>query len=172
MRRARFLSTLMTMVVALTLFVGSGAEGFPNAQMVTRPPVPFTIPGLTAGAYTSAPFSSLLSRQEIRFMASAHVVVGTLADGEAAVIDTSMASRGVASAATVRGVHLAWVPRAGAGGYAVVRDGVLLSRLGARLSTYLDATAQPGQTYDYVVGRCTPATRESPCGDLGFRFPL
>ncbi|UUU23592.1 hypothetical protein [Streptomyces sp. DSM 40750] len=73
------------------------------------------------------------------------------ASGEAAVVDRSMARRGVTTAAGKGFVELSWKGYAKDARYVVARDGKDIATLGAGVTSFRDTTVKAGAEYAYQV---------------------
>lgn len=111
--------------------------------------MPFTFQALAAGRYREVS----LSRTHRRYLHKHQLGIRVIGNGEIATVDSSMSDgiTGIVSAATVRGVRLAWNPSPAALGYVVLRNGKLRGKTGTGVSTFTDPSVRPGETYEYVV---------------------
>ncbi|MFI1869949.1 hypothetical protein [Streptomyces jumonjinensis] len=98
--------------------------------------------------------------------------VRTAPSGETAVVDSSMASGGVVSAANPGFVDLAWKTYSARADYTVVRGDTVLAELPAGSTSFRDATVAPGARYQYrIVPRLVGDTAQARTFGLQVTIP-
>ncbi|MFB9712498.1 hypothetical protein ACFFR2_36860, partial [Streptosporangium nondiastaticum] len=125
-----------------------GAALLANTTPASAEPPPddstsrFSIEALTKNTY-SAPLRKPAHDQGFQVM--------RLGDGEAALVDSSLVSAGLATATKPEAVEISWVAQSNAQGYTIVRDNVKIADLGPGVDYYRDSKITPGATHQYIV---------------------
>jgi hypothetical protein len=157
--------------IALAATTSVGTASAVKAPVQSTNPSAFSLEGLNSGTFKQ------VNRAEIRALPAKvreqKLRVIRLADGQAALVDRSMASEGIATATTPDAVDLEWEPSPNASGYVVLRDGVRLATLATGTDHFLDETVEEGHTYKYVVAPAAvvPHTRNHPVWGMGVTVP-
>lgn len=105
---------------------------------------------MTGGLYRATPATTTRPRL-VRAQKSLGLAVRRLAGGSLALVDASLADRGIASAITTDGVALAWKSRNVARGYVVIRDEKVIARLPGGSAAFVDRTVVAGRDCRYIV---------------------
>lgn len=157
MQLSRFAKVTALSVAPLTLVAGGfqasalAAQSAPDA----RPAAAFSASALSTTSHGGprlknvSGFSSN-STQGKTLKAEDFGVMRT-ASGETAVVDSSMAHRGVTTAAGKGFVELSWKGYAKDARYVVARDGKDIATLGAGVTSFRDTTVKAGAEYAYQV---------------------
>jgi hypothetical protein len=150
----------------------STISGYPASSAsgsTTKRVASFDITALIAGRYHDAG-SSL--RAGANPAADQGLRVLRLGQGTVALVDTSLVAEGFAMATDPSSVALSWLPRGGARGHTVFRDGSKVAALGPGASSFRDESVRPGATYRYTVSpTATPAPSVAPVWSASTTIP-
>ena len=131
-----------TSLVPVMLALPASAAATRPAPVASFASAGAAVRDVTSVGATGAQTSTLRS-------AGIHVVQAP--DGAVAVVDRSLAARGITSATTPSSVDLAWKAFSPSTRYVVTRNGVVVSTTAPGTSTYRDASVVSGRRYTYTV---------------------
>ncbi len=112
-----------------------------------------TLAGMTTSvAAADAPGSPApLSTEQRSDLIEQHLSIGRTSGGQAALVNGTLADRGVTSAAAPGAVTLSWKPYTANARYTVVRGETPLTTTKPGQATFTDATATAGTSYQYRI---------------------